>query len=39
MQAKDKYAVQIKAAFHIAPNSHNFKFTREELDAILTYLK
>jgi hypothetical protein len=28
IQAEDKYTVQIKADFHNAPNSHNFKFTR-----------
>lgn len=39
MLAKDKYAVQIKSAYHNRENSHNFKFSSKELDAIIAYLK
>ena len=36
--AKDKHAIDIKTAYNNQGNSHNFNFTRPELDAIIAFL-
>ena len=36
---EDKYAIAIKKEYNNMPNSHNFKYSEEELNAIIEYLK
>jgi hypothetical protein len=36
---EEKYAVQIKESYNSKANSHNFKFNRPELDAIIAFLR
>jgi hypothetical protein len=37
--AKDKYALELKEIYSHMGNSHNFKFSRAELDALIRYIK
>ncbi len=37
--AKNKYTVSLKAEFGNLANSHNFKYSDEQLNAIIEYLK
>ena len=39
INAKDEYAIEIKTKYNNQGNSHNYNFTRPELEAIIAYLK
>jgi cytochrome c len=39
IKAKNKHAVELKRLFRNQTNSHNFKFSSEELNAIIGYLR
>lgn len=39
IKAQDKYALNLKAVFGHHTNSHNFDFSEEQLNAIISYLK
>jgi hypothetical protein len=38
IKRKDKYALQLKTAYGIQGNVHNFTFSDTELNAIIAYL-
>ncbi|TMI74336.1 MAG: cytochrome c [Bacteroidetes bacterium] len=39
IKAKDKYALELKREFENLATVHNFKFSNEQLNAIIAYLK
>jgi len=39
IKVKNKYALELKRVFGNLANAHNFKFSNQQLNAIIAYLK